>query len=208
MQVNIRRIFEEHTVALVAVSLLILVLATAVVLGATGRRATSTPTQLTVNTTPWDQAYRELLASGARGRTVVLFDLHGDISERDYGLRSKSASDVGLPSEPVDATNIASALIRAGVARRVFVMLPADDWRQLRDGFGQQWGVFPVGPRLMRRMNGAPVVFGDAGAPLDLRGEKALVIIKNSARASFPSDVIDRWTNPEAADVVVSAGIK
>jgi hypothetical protein len=189
-----------------AVALLAVVVLTAVVLGTTGRHAAAGSGQLRAKVHLWEQAYRMLLDSGARGRTLVVLDAHGDVSERDYRYRSELASGAQLPLRPVDETNIVSSLVRAGVARRALIRLPEDRWKELAPSFGKEWDVFHTRSGIMRRLGGAPITYGSVLTPTDLGGEKVIVLVNERVRARFPTDLIDRYTSPAVADAVLFVG--
>jgi hypothetical protein len=195
------RFLKQHVVAVVAVALLFLVVALGAGLGLLGRHSLNA--QQTFETSGPQDTYAKVIESGVKGRTLVVFDEHSGISERDYRARELDFVASAGTTPPIDAANVVSQMAYAGAVRKVILVFPEPVWAQLNKDWGTYWDAFPGPTGFTRRNDGMPVTFTSPEKVDLLRGEKVVVLIADGVRGSFPAATLQQWTDPAVADLVI-----
>jgi hypothetical protein len=195
------RFVKQYVVAVVAVAFLVLVVAIGAGLGYLGRHTLKE--QQILETNGPQETYAKVLESGVKGRTLVVFDKHAGISERDYRSRGLGVVTSAGTTAPIDAANVVSQLAYAKTVRNVLVVLPEPVWTKLNKDWGTHWDSFPSAAGFMRRNGGVPITFTSADGLELPRGEKVVVLIADEERGSYPAATLEQWTDPSVADLVI-----
>jgi hypothetical protein len=135
---------------------------------------------------------------------VVLFAGSSEISERDYRYRSHMATAAPWTDTPVDPTNVTSWIIRMGIGRRLWLVVPESQWGAIEARLKGAWDVFPVETGYLRRFYGAPIVYTHPSALRIPHHERVIAVIDESVRDRYQPELLDHWSQPEVADVVVN----
>lgn len=199
-----QRAFKEHPAAVVAIALLLVTVAVAAGVGLAGR--SGLPTQQKFETANAFESYTKITGTGVKGRTLVVFDKHSGISERDYRYRRVGMDASAGTTPPVDVTNMVSELAYSGAVRAVTVVLPDAEWPALSEHWMTHWDSFPSPIGFERRYFGVPITFTTAGKLGSPIGERSVVFVEGQQQGSYPAELLEKWTSPQSADVVVIQG--
>lgn len=192
-----RESLKRYAWPIAAVAFVLLAFAAAQAIGAVSR--TSLPAQQRIEVSSAQEAYDAFERLGQKNRVVIVFDESSGVVERlyepDFG-----AALISDEKPPVVDENLASALMYEGLAREIRFAPPDSVWAELPRRISTRLDAVRDGEVYTIRYRGVPVRLGPASS-LKPSAEKVVVYVGDPS--GYPASVIEQWTSPDRADLVI-----
>jgi len=165
-------------------------------------RSRPAPAQTRIDAADPAATYRALAATKSRGRVVVLVDRSARVSDILY-LQSYLDEAHGEGEAVVGHRNLSSALIAAGIAREVIVVLPPAEWEEFVTFAETSPTMTRTDQGFRIRQYGSAVIYTNPEL-LGFPKERPITVVRADLASEYPAEFLDRLLAPAYSDVVVS----
>ncbi|MBN1192993.1 MAG: hypothetical protein JXA36_04815 [Coriobacteriia bacterium] len=185
---------------MVCLALFALVLIGVQLLGVSGRRYAEERTRIEVGSAR--EAYAQIRDLGVRGRVLVVFDDKAHIETSiSREMTFLDALEDGGEVELVTTAGIVGDLVRAGIAREVYVIALDSEWADVQERIYARGDVMDSEHGIFTRMSGARVHYV-AESNIPVLDEEVVVYLPPEA-SRYPGELLDRFDADGVCDVYV-----
>lgn len=165
-----------------------------------GRRLPDAPKRYEV--TSAQEASRVLLHSGTRGRIVVVVGTV--VPAPEWGSYEQFRALLNHTDLVVDATDLIPAIVNAGVAREVYVVVPDGEFKRVAEAVVSELpDALDEGDRVSHRVFGTRVTYLRSAA-LPSFSERIVTYTTKEAPGSFPVEFLASLESANVADIRVA----